>query len=129
MASDENGIRSSDPVEGSGRMAHLLDELAADEEARQMRTAFKGSRSVEEADAIKCLHREIGGELYRARLRARLSQEDVASLMGTAASAISRMECGRRNSPTVTSLFKYADAVDCHLRIRLVFRDRGLDDC
>lgn len=59
-------------------------------------------------------------ELLSARMRAGLTQEDVAESMGTTKSAVSRLEGAGRHSPSVTTLKKYAQAVGCDVEIRLV---------
>jgi DNA-binding XRE family transcriptional regulator len=59
-------------------------------------------------------------ELLAARLRAGLTQEQVAESMGTTKSAISRLEGGAKHSPSVSTLRKYARAVGCDVQIRLV---------
>jgi DNA-binding XRE family transcriptional regulator len=59
-------------------------------------------------------------ELLAARARAGLTQEAVAELMGTTKSAVSRLEAAGKHAPSVTTLKKYAQAVGCHLQIRLV---------
>jgi DNA-binding XRE family transcriptional regulator len=59
-------------------------------------------------------------ELLGARLRAGLTQEEVAQSMGTTKSAVSRLEGAGSNSPSVTTLKKYAHAVGCDVEIRLV---------
>lgn len=59
-------------------------------------------------------------ELLAARARAGLTQEAVAELMGTTKSAISRLEAAGKHAPSMTTLKKYAQAVGCHLEIKLV---------
>jgi len=59
-------------------------------------------------------------ELLAARSRAGLTQEAVAELMGTTKSAVSRLEAAGRHAPSMTTLKKYAQAVGCHLEIKLV---------
>lgn len=59
-------------------------------------------------------------ELLGARLRAGLTQEDVAASMGTTKSAVSRLEAAGRHSPSVATLKKYARAVGCDVEIHLV---------
>ncbi|WP_045222602.1 helix-turn-helix domain-containing protein [Desulfonatronum thioautotrophicum] len=59
-------------------------------------------------------------ELLAARTRAGLTQEAVARFMGTTKSAVSRLESAGRHSPSMATLRKYAEAVGCHLEIRLV---------
>ena len=59
-------------------------------------------------------------ELLSARLAAGLTQEAVAHSMGTTKSVVSRLESSGKHSPSVSTLKRYAQAVGCHLEIRLV---------
>ena len=59
-------------------------------------------------------------ELLAARARAGLTQEAVAERMGTTKSAVSRLEGAGKHAPSMTTLKKYAQAVGCHLEIKLV---------
>ncbi|PCI00204.1 MAG: transcriptional regulator [Zetaproteobacteria bacterium] len=62
-------------------------------------------------------------DMLRARQNAGLSQADIAERMGTKAPAITRLESSLtsgRHSPSIATLKKYAEAVDCHLEIKLV---------
>ncbi len=62
-------------------------------------------------------------EMLRARQNAGLSQADIAERMGTKAPAITRLESSLssgKHSPSLSTLKKYADALDCHLEIKLV---------
>ena len=62
-------------------------------------------------------------EMLRARRDAGLSQADIAERMGTKPPAITRLESSLtsgRHSPSIATLKKYAEAVDCHLEIKLV---------
>jgi DNA-binding XRE family transcriptional regulator len=58
-------------------------------------------------------------ELLGARIRAGLTQEEVAEAMGTTKSAVSRLEAVGKHSPSVSTLKKYASAVGCEVEIRL----------
>jgi transcriptional regulator with XRE-family HTH domain len=63
------------------------------------------------------------GELLRARKKAGLSQADIAERMGTKAPAVTRLESSLvsgKYSPSVATLKKYAQALDCRLEIKLV---------
>ncbi len=59
-------------------------------------------------------------EMLAARSKSGLTQEAVAELMGTTKSAISRLEAMGKHAPSLTTLRKYAQAVGCHLEIKLV---------
>jgi len=63
---------------------------------------------------------ELAKEMLAARARVGLTQEDVAEIMGTTKSAISRLEAVGKHAPSLTTLKKYAQAVGCHLEIKLV---------
>ncbi|RDH84750.1 MAG: transcriptional regulator [endosymbiont of Galathealinum brachiosum] len=62
-------------------------------------------------------------ELLNARMNAGLTQAEVAHRMGTKTPAIARLEAGggnKKHSPSISTLRKYAEAVNCHIEIRLV---------
>ena len=58
-------------------------------------------------------------ELLEARKNSGMTQEAVASKIGTTKSAISRLEGGSQHAPSIATLRKYAEAVGCELVIRL----------
>ena len=61
-------------------------------------------------------------ELLRARKEAGLTQADVAARMFTQPSVVARLEAGggrQKHSPSLATLRKYAEAVGCHLEIKL----------
>ncbi|ACF42907.1 helix-turn-helix transcriptional regulator [Pelodictyon phaeoclathratiforme] len=58
-------------------------------------------------------------ELLSARQLSGMTQEAVALKIGTTKSAISRLESGSKHSPSLTTLRKYAEAVNCELEIKL----------
>ena len=62
----------------------------------------------------------LAREMLSARSRAGLTQEAVAARMGTTKSAVSRLEAAGKHTPSVASLKKYAEAVGCKLKIKLV---------
>src|SRR3989339_1037451 len=66
---------------------------------------------------------ELALSLKKARQRAHLTQENVADLMDTQKSVVARLEAAGgegKHSPSVTTLIKYAEAVGCGFKIRLV---------
>lgn len=62
----------------------------------------------------------VANEMLTARSRAGLTQEAVASRMGTTKSTVSRLESGGKHAPSLTSLKKYAAAVGCKIEIKFV---------
>ena len=67
---------------------------------------------------FKLLH-----DLLKARQKAGLSQAEVAERMGTKAPAVTRLESSLssgKHSPSIATIKKYADALDCHLEIKIV---------
>ena len=62
----------------------------------------------------------VANEMLAARSRAGLTQEVVASRMGSTKSTVSRLESAGKHAPSLTSLKKYAEAVGCNIEIKLV---------
>ncbi|MGH9949626.1 MAG: helix-turn-helix domain-containing protein [Pyrinomonadaceae bacterium] len=73
-------------------------------------------------EAYNALDAEYGliDEMLKARTRAGLTQDAVADRMGTTKSAVSRLEAIGKHSPSLTTLKRYAEAVGCDLRVKLV---------
>jgi len=76
-------------------------------------------------DAYDALEPEFSllHEILRARQNAGLSQAEIAERMGTKAPAVTRLESSLssgKHSPSISTLKKYADALNCHLEIKLV---------
>jgi ribosome-binding protein aMBF1 (putative translation factor) len=61
---------------------------------------------------------EIAAELLRARLRAGLSQAELAARMRTSQSTIARLESGQ-TLPSTKTLLRYAEAAGSKLHVRL----------
>lgn len=64
-------------------------------------------------------------QMLRARKRAGLSQAQVAERMGTKSPAITRLESSLssgKHSPSLATIKKYAEALGCHLEIKIVNR-------
>lgn len=79
-----------------------------------------GGRVIED----RLFHR-LSRELLHARVRERLLQAQVAKRMHTTTSAVSRLENASGHRPTLSTLERYATAVGCTLRIRLVHRNEA----
>jgi predicted transcriptional regulator len=61
---------------------------------------------------------EIAAELLKARLRAGLSQAELAARMGTSQSTIARLESGQ-TLPSTKTLLRYAEATGNKVHVRL----------
>ncbi len=65
------------------------------------------------------------GQMLLARNNAGLSQTEVADRMGTKQTAITRLESSLASgklSPSLATISKYANAVDCDIDIRFIQR-------
>jgi len=78
-------------------------------------------KNPEFVDAYNALEEEftLASALIEARGRANLTQEEVASRMGTTQTAIARLESGRSN-PSASTLERYAKATGHRLRFQFV---------
>ena len=61
---------------------------------------------------------EMACELIAARIRAGMTQSDVAQRMGTTQSVVARLE-GGKTVPSLRSVQRYAQAVGAHAVVRL----------
>lgn len=61
---------------------------------------------------------EIAVELIQARLRAGLSQAELAALMSTSQSTIARLESGQ-TLPSTKTLLRFAEATGSKIQVRL----------
>ena len=77
----------------------------------------KGFKEAYDALAVEYV---VASQMLAARTKAGLTQEAVATLMGTTKSAISRLESAGKHAPSLATLKKYAEAVGCRLEIKLV---------
>jgi transcriptional regulator with XRE-family HTH domain len=72
-----------------------------------------------EADTLPDPLHRLTRQLIAARVRANLTQADVAWRMATSQAAVSRMERGHGAGPSFATLVQYAQAVGCDLDVRL----------
>ena len=100
-------------------MAELKHHPVAHDHAAFLRKARK-RRGFDAAYKDLAIEYAVANEMLAARARAGLTQEAVASRMGTTKSTVSRLESGGKHAPSLTSLRKYAKAVGCEIEIRLV---------
>ena len=84
--------------------------------------AFKNKNVKNEYDKLD-LEFQLLNEMLTARKEAGLNQSQVAELMGTKQTSITRLESSLsagNHSPSLSTIKKYANAVGCHLDIRFV---------
>jgi DNA-binding XRE family transcriptional regulator len=67
---------------------------------------------------------EVAGALYDLRAKAGLTQRELAKLVGTTASAISRLEDARYHGHSLAMLRRIAAAFDKRLELRFVARGK-----
>jgi len=82
----------------------------------------KRRRGFEAAYQALAIEYAVASEMLAARVRAGLTQEAVATRMGTSKSAVSRLESAGKHAPSLASLKRYAEAVGCKIEIRLIPR-------
>ena len=64
---------------------------------------------------------EVLDEFLKIRAAKGLTQSQIAEKIGTTQSVIARLESGKsKHSPSIATLSRYAEALDCQLEIRLV---------
>lgn len=95
------------------------DEVQARVDQERQRQFPPDPRGELDADALMRLQREIARELFAARMRARLTQEQVAAFMGTTKSVVCRLESHSMHMPSTGTLLRYARAVGCTIQVRL----------
>jgi DNA-binding XRE family transcriptional regulator len=100
-------------------MAELKHQPATHEHKKFLEKARARNGFTQAYDAL-ALEYQVAGQLLKARSRAGLTQDAVAERMGTTKSAVSRLESAGKHAPSLTTLERYAIAVGCELRVRLV---------
>ncbi len=88
----------------------LKKEMLSDPESRAEYEAFK-------------LQLELADQLKEKRKKAHLTQEKVAERMDTQKPVVARLEAAGgkgKHSPSLKTLVKYADAINCRIQIKLV---------
>lgn len=100
-------------------MAEMKFKPVAHNQEAFLKKASK-RRGFREAYESLAVEYALAHEMLSARSRAGLTQEAVATRMGTTKSAVSRLEAAGKHAPSMASLKKYANAVGCSLKIELV---------
>lgn len=81
---------------------------------------LKNPEFVEEYERFT-LKLKLAEELKLARVRSKMTLEDVAIKMKTSATALSRLESVQsKTNPTIATIDSYLQAVDCHIEFRVV---------
>lgn len=104
-------------------MDDLQDEPVVHDHDAFLARARRRHGFQEAYDALEAEY-QLARELIAARARAGLTQDAVARRMGTTKSSVSRLESGGKHTPSVGTLQRYAQAVDCELKIELVPKRR-----
>jgi ribosome-binding protein aMBF1 (putative translation factor) len=81
---------------------------------------FRGRPEREEALAEAQLHAEIAQRIYAMRKRAGLTQRQLASLIGTSASVISRLESADYDAHSLTMLQRISAALRHRVRVQFI---------
>ena len=64
-------------------------------------------------------------EFLKIRAAKGLTQSQIAEKIGTTQSVVARLESGKsKHSPSIATLSRYAQALDCQLEIRLVQKQK-----
>lgn len=90
--------------------------------AQFKKAALKKAGVKKEYDSLK-EEFDLLEEMVNARLKAGITQEEVAKQMKTSTSVIGRLETGggkHKHSPTIETLRKYAKALGCDLKIKFI---------
>jgi ribosome-binding protein aMBF1 (putative translation factor) len=99
-------------------------------------------RMAKTRDAMKIIDKMVGGDVelkqliadarvnsqiaqmvYDARTAAGLTQKELADMVGTGQSAIARLEDADYDGHSLTMLQRIAEALNCHVELRIVTND------
>jgi len=93
--------------------------VAWDDKARKKILADSETRAIYEATKLQI---DLAIKLKKARVKRKMTQEEVAEKMHTKKPAISRLEAGDdvKNFPSLLTLIKFASAIGYELKVGLV---------
>ena len=100
-------------------MANLKHKPVPHDHKAFLRKAKK-RRGFQAAYDALAVESAIANQMLAARSRAGLTQEAVATRMGTSKSTVSRLESAGKHTPSLSSIKRYAEAVGCKIELRLV---------
>ncbi len=100
-------------------MANLKHKPVPHDHKAFLRKAKK-SRGFQAAYDALAVEYAIANQMLAARSRAGLTQEAVATRMGTSKSTVSRLESAGKHAPSLSSIKRYAEAVGCKIEIKLI---------
>jgi DNA-binding XRE family transcriptional regulator len=100
-------------------MANLKHQPVSHKHEAFLRKAKK-RRGFQAAYDALAVEYAIASQMVAARARAGLTQEAVASRMGTSKSTVSRLESAGKHAPSLSSMKRYAEAVGCKIEIKLI---------
>ena len=100
-------------------MANLKHQPVPHDHKAFLRKAKK-RRAFQAAYDALAVEYAIANQMLAARARAGLTQEAVATRMGTSKSTVSRLESAGKHAPSLSSIKRYAEAVGCKIEVRLV---------
>lgn len=100
-------------------MANLKHQPVSHDHKAFLRKAKK-RRGFQAAYDALAVEYAIANQMLAARARAGLTQEAVATRMGTSKSTVSRLESAGKHAPSLSSIKRYAKAVGCKIEVRLV---------
>lgn len=89
-----------------------------DDKAREKILADPETRAIYEATKLQI---DLAMKLKKARIKRKMTQDDVAEIMHTKKPAISRLESGDdvKNFPSLLTLIKFASAIGYELKLDL----------
>ena len=106
-------------TEESRLIANLRYHASAMSKTRHLKAQWRRNHRVKKARHAMTPEVEIARALIQARLRAGLTQQEIARRMKTTQSAVARLEAGN-SLPSLKSLYRYAAATGTRPEIKLV---------
>ncbi len=67
---------------------------------------------------------QIAAEIIKARMKAKMTQAELAERIGTKATAVSRLESPHYGKVSISTLLKVANALGCELHVQLLPKKR-----